>query len=464
MRAVAQFFGAALLLLAAGTSSFGQGAEAEPPHGRTLFVDRWSAHDKRSTAGDGLGPMHNATSCAACHHQGGPGGGGDRRHNVELLSLVPVKASEAATNRFAERVTAIHPGFKIEGAQVRPNLVLHRFGSEGDYFDFRARLLGVEEPRADAAPVRRAVTAAAIARRRQKQTSAVETLPPIDGITLRLSQRNTPALWGAGLIDAIAEPVIRENAAAQKRSHPELAGRVPRASGGGIGRFGWRGQTATLEQFVLTACANELGLQTKGHPQALNPLTADYRLDGEDLSADDADALVDFVADLPRPVEAAPRTAFAAETVRKGEHVFERIGCAVCHPRELGKINGVFSDLLLHDMGARLEDPVEPNPDVELVEQQFFGYSGGGTVFVERERADPSLPRQWRTPPLWGVKDSAPYLHDGRADTLSEAILLHGGQAAASAAAFRVLPDDDRARLIAFLETLTAPAPPRAAE
>lgn len=437
--------------------SFTLGGRAEDAPGRKLFVERWSVHDKRSFQGDGLGPMHNATSCAACHHQGGAGGGGARQHNVELLSVVPVDPRKSSEEDFRKRLIAVHPGFKVgEANQVRPNIVLHRFGAEGDYFDFRAKLLGIEEPRPDVEPGRRAVLAVALAKRRRNEP-AVEELAPVNGIAFKLSQRNTPALWGAGLIDAIAESVIKEYADSQKRESPDIAGRAPRATGGGVGRFGWRGQTASLRQFVMIACANELGLQTKDHPQPPNPLTSDYRLSGHDMSDADMDALVRFIQDLPKPFEVRPTTPLDVERAHRGEQVFNRIGCAVCHPRELGKINGLFSDMLLHNMGPGLADPVEPNPEVERVEQKVFGYSGTGTIFVEKERSDPSLPQQWRTPPLWGVRDSAPYLHDGRANTLAEAILQHGGQAAAAVARFRKLESIDRICLMGFLETLQSP-------
>ena len=91
----------------------------------------------------------------------------------------------------------------------------------------------------------------------------VETLPPVEGISFKLSQRNTPPLWGDGLIDAIADTVIKEVADRQKKETPEVAGRVPRATGGGVGRFGWRGQTASLR--VQTG-----GLRCRERPNSPN--------------------------------------------------------------------------------------------------------------------------------------------------------------------------------------------------
>ena len=67
-------------------------------------------------------------------------------------------------------------------------------------------------------------------------------------------------------------------------------------------------------------------------------------------------------------------------------------------------------------------------------------------------------PSEWRTPPLWGIADSAPYLHDGRAATLAEAIKLHAGQASSSANRFEGLSDVQKEELIAFLNTLRAPS------
>jgi CxxC motif-containing protein (DUF1111 family) len=71
--------------------------------------------------------------------------------------------------------------------------------------------------------------------------------------------------------------------------------------------------------------------------------------------------------------------------------------------------------------------------------------------------ARPASRREWRTPPLWGVRDSAPYLHDGRAETLEQAIALHGGQGQRTAEAYFRLPQADRAELLAFLKSLVAP-------
>jgi len=77
------------------------------------------------------------------------------------------------------------------------------------------------------------------------------------------------------------------------------------------------------------------------------------------------------------------------------------------------------------------------------------GQAGAGRIHARED--------EWRTPPLWGLHHSAPYLHDGRAATIDEAIRLHGGEAAPSAHRYRQLAPRDRGQLERFLDSLEAP-------
>jgi CxxC motif-containing protein (DUF1111 family) len=162
-----------------------------------------------------------------------------------------------------------------------------------------------------------------------------------------------------------------------------------------------------------------------------------------DLTQEQCDQLTAFCASLPRPVERLPEESLAAEAAVAGKKLFSSIGCADCHTPNMGSIEGLYSDLLVHRMGQDLEgggsyhDPPVPIPD---------GPPDRGPSAAE-----------WRTPPLWGVADSAPYMHDGRANSLEDAIRLHRGQAARSADRFVTLPEGDQKKVIAFLKTLRAP-------
>ncbi len=154
--------------------------------------------------------------------------------------------------------------------------------------------------------------------------------------------------------------------------------------------------------------------------------------------------------------------------VKVGEKQFARAGCAVCHRPTLGNVHGLYSDLLIHDMGQQLYDPA---PAAAKAAEPTFGvvqyYGNVRLEVIPSGVTQSALYRMWRTPPLWGLGDSGPYLHDGRAATVEEAILAHGGEATDSLARYQSLLPEERANLLAFLHSLAAPDPaslPRRAE
>jgi len=380
--------------------------------GEVLFKHDWKPKDPLSPDGDGLGPVFNATSCVACHNQAGPGGGGGLEHNVTTFTV------------------------RRAGEPARQGVV-HAFGVQS------------RETLQDVDPSFQLFS----------QPTTLEQVVPLEGRRnhclpfprgVHLSQRNTPALFGVKLIDEIPERDILAGAKSQKLnwglapSDDETVpvGRALHLADGRIGRFGWKAQMASLSDFVQAACANELGLGNPGQAQP-TPIYkgASARSVGLDLTAEQCDQLTAFCAALPRPVERLPKDVTAEQAV-VGKSLFGKIGCAGCHTPKLGSVDGIYSDLLLHSMGPELVgggsygEPPIPLPDLP---------------------DDGPSPSEWRTPPLWGVADSAPYLHDGRATTLEEAIQMHKGQGQRAATNYTALQPDERARLIAFLKTLRAP-------
>jgi CxxC motif-containing protein (DUF1111 family) len=386
--------------------------------GQVLFHHEWTANDPLCNGGDGLGPVYNARSCVACHNQGGPGGGGGTEHNVTVFSIDPERPGErprtgvvhAHAVKYPETLSQVHPGLP---AISRPPLaqVVHKPNSSEP--DLRLAL-----PHG-----------------------------------VHLSQRNTPALFGANLLDAIPERDIIAGEKAQRLrwglapsdTESTPVGRAARLPNGRIGRFGWKAQTASLGEFVQAACANELGLGNPAQDQPAPLSKPGYQPDGLDLTDEQCSQLTTFIASLPRPGEKLPGDVRLHSEAEEGKRVFHSMGCAECHTPDLGGVPGVYSDLLLHRMGQILE--------------------GGGTSYgesvpapePEKPSPDGPLPDEWRTPPLWGVADSAPYLHDGRAVTLEEAIRLHAGQAALAAQRFSDSSPRKQRQLIAFLQTLRAP-------
>jgi CxxC motif-containing protein (DUF1111 family) len=266
-----------------------------------------------------------------------------------------------------------------------------------------------------------------------------------------VSQVNPPALYGARLIDAVPDRILIAAEKSQRlkwgnapTGKDELpVGRASRMPDGRIGKFGWKAQTATLSDFVQAACANELGLGNPNMPQPSPLGKAGYKPRGLDLTQEQCDQITAFVASLDQPTETMPYGIKEQAEAAEGKKLFNNIGCADCHTPNLGSIEGIYSDLLLHRMSTEMVgagayyEKVVPIPDTTP--------------------SDGPVASEWRTPPLWGVADSAPYMHDGRAETLEEAIKLHGGQAKRSASRFAQLPEGEQKDLIAFLKTLRAP-------
>jgi CxxC motif-containing protein (DUF1111 family) len=394
--------------------------EADPDDvlaGEALFTHEWQPNDPLCAGGDGLGPVYNAKSCAACHRQAGLGGGGELEHNVTIFLV--------------ERDPR---GERREG-------VIHAHAVDGR-FQETLKLLNPELPAISQPSLKQ------LLRLNNNQPNR-ECLPIPIGVTL--AQRNTPALFGAGLIDSIPDRVILVNMKRQRLRYGFApgntqhlpVGRVGRLTDGRIGKFGWKAQSAKLSEFVQAACANELGLSNPNNAQPRSLARPDYQAVNLDLTQKQCDQITAFVASLPKPEERLPDDPEQRSNARHGKGLFRKVGCAECHTPNLGSVSGLYSDLLLHRMGQEL---------------QAGGSSYGGERPSRRSPSNSPLPEEWRTPPLWGVADSAPYLHDGRAATLEEAIRLHGGQGTRAAQNFARLKSPQQAQLIAFLKTLRAPS------
>lgn len=416
-------------------------AGATRPDGKELFTREWLPRDPRAHGGDGLGPVFNDSSCVGCHNQGGVGGGGPKAKNVNIVTPFGGGTPNG-----------------VPPHALGPSFVLHHSGTDEEFVAWRS-----------------GVVAGQFAQAQFVQTGAGDAslqavaMNFLNGGGNRLTQRQTTALFGAGLIDAIPQRVLEEAAARKLADYPEVTGRVSPLEKGGVGRFGWKAQIAGLEEFVLTACAVELGLQVPGKEQPPLPYKKDYRAPGLDMNRADCDALVKFIRDLPAPTQRRPDHPAAAKYIAEGQELFAAVGCAACHTPKLGDVDGIYSDLLLHDLGPQLSDAsssygvLRPTPSPapppatsrKEVVQSAVETSGGSRSAAAPVSAASAA--EWRTPPLWGVRDSAPYLHDGRADTLEAAIALHGGEGDRSRTRFAALKLEERQKVLAFLKTLAAP-------
>ncbi|HEV3122813.1 MAG TPA: di-heme oxidoredictase family protein, partial [Isosphaeraceae bacterium] len=341
--------------------------------GRELFVHDWQAHDPLAH-GDGLGPVFNGTSCGSCHFQGGVGGGGSNDHNVLAFEAHPTKARPDVKAGLVHKF-AIADAFVESTGTLRPFFPIVKGGT-------------------------RTVSGCSV---------VINDFDPV-----KTESVNTSALFGAGWLDRISGKTIVQqyHKRAIKRIGREVVGDFngvgpgrPRVlPDGRLGKFGWKAQFATLEEFVAAACANEIGLGNPRMEQAKPLVLAAYPKVKPDLDSGQFRSLVAYVDTLPRPAQVLPASISGRDEAERGKALFGQIGCAECHTPDVGGVEGVYSDFLLH----RLEDPRQGN--------------GGGYRPAEIQEVplpeDHPLPEEWKTPPLWGVASSAPYFHDGKASTL----------------------------------------------
>lgn len=379
-----------------------------------------------ATVNPGLGPLFNGTACAGCHIKNGRGmpEKGQRIVRVSLLSpetdmsppldLLYALESDVALGN-APPVPGIGTQVQEQGVYgYAPEAVVQVTWQEqpGTYGDGTAYSL----------------------RSPQLHLSRWDGTPLPAGVVV--SNRIPPPVFGAGLLEAVPEAEILHRADPQDGDRDGISGRPNRVwdivqQTEVLGRFGWKANTPNLLQQSAAAYVNDMGVT--------NPLflAADGQLD---IDMDILEAAAIYVQTLGVPA----RTLLDDPQVQQGEQLFANANCAACHRVQLhtgdheipaleNQTIQAYTDLLLHDMGPALADG---RPDFQ---------------------ADGN---EWRTSPLWGiglaqtVLPYSGYLHDGRARTLEEAILWHGGEAEASKQIFRTLSAGDRTALIQFLRSL----------
>lgn len=347
------------------------------------------------TEEEGLGPIYVQTSCANCHSGDGKG------HPSNVVT------------RFAKMVGNVKDDLILEGGPQLQNRAISGYPAE--------------------------------------------TLPADANV---FTKRIAPAVLGLGYIAALDDESILANADPDDLDGDGISGRanyvtptdffVPKninvpSDDKYIGRFGKKATKVTIQDQVVFALKEDIGITSDYNKEdvynyLLGSNGGDNIADPE-VSADFVDELVFYV----RTLNAPPRRNTDDPDVIAGQQVFTQIGCTSCHKPDFttassdiaalsNKTFHPYSDFLLHDMGAGLDD----------------GYPEGDAQSSE-----------WRTPPLWGVGLAKQYqggqmflLHDGRASTFEDAVSYHGGEAASRRTAFFSLTEQQRQQVIKFLESL----------
>ena len=243
-----------------------------------------------------------------------------------------------------------------------------------------------------------------------------------------------PFLFGLGLVEAVPDDAILARHDPDDADGDGISGRAARLADGRLGRFGRKAEFPTLVEFAAGALRLEMGLTTPLDPTeppvngAPVPAGVDPVPDPE-MSRETLDLLTDYVRFLAPLARWSPEAVVVADSIARGRRLFARAGCPSCHvPTLTTGSNAVrlYSDLLLHDMGRGLADVC----------------------------AATAAPSELRTEMLMGLRYRKVFLHDGRAPTVRDAILLHGGEALPAMEAFTRLSLREQIYLLRFLDSL----------
>ena len=396
--------------------------------GKSFFRVPWVEAPSATTARDGLGPLFNANTCIHCHPHNGAGRVYDNDgalHRSFLLRL-----SKKSVQNEAEKTALAKNGFvpdPVYGAQLSIHGTLPVKGEGKPVVSYRE--FPFTYPDGSGTVLHRPAYAVADL-----------NYGPLHQDTV-LSARIAPSLIGLGHLNRIKAADILAHEDVTDKNKDGISGKAqwilsPETGKKELGRFTWKASAATPKHQSAAAFNNDMGITTPLYPKEnctdaqtecqKHAALSDH---AHDAPAERLDAVATYITSLKVPL---PKTFN-----KKGKALFTQIGCATCHvPRfvtDQGIVIKPYTDLLLHDMGAGLAD-----------ERSEFLAEGN----------------EWRTAPLWGIglkkltAGAAYYLHDGRARSIEEAILWHGGEAKGARDAFVNLEKNDRIRLLEFLESL----------
>ncbi|MDO6759311.1 di-heme oxidoredictase family protein [Tamlana sp. 2_MG-2023] len=399
--------------------------------GNAMFDQSWVSSPATTTSRDGLGPIFNARACSGCHLRDGRGkplleNGADSEGFLIRLSH--------GNNQITGPISLFNYGGQL---QDDANLGINNEGQI--QVDFK--IITGEYP--DGTTYELRAPKYSIVNENYGSLGNVEQSP-------RVGQQ----VIGLGFIDALSEASILANEDINDADGDGISGKANyvfnvKQNKNTIGKFGWKANQPTLEQQVAGALHGDMGLTTSIFPDENCPDGIDCSTlyngvnDGDTVEVPDEQfsRLMLYQAAISVP----KRRDFKNADVLKGKELFSDLACVSCHVNNfttseyplLPQIDDVkirpYSDFLLHDMGDALAD-----------NRSDFLANGN----------------EWRTQPLWGlgmielVNGHTFLLHDGRARTIEEAILWHGGEAEQSKKDFINLSKEERQQILSFLNSL----------
>ena len=399
--------------------------------GKAVFERIWVSAPASTQSVDGLGPLYNARACHQCHPDGKRG---EPSSVVLRLSIPPQNEKQQQLLHQSRQNVIAEP---VYGLQLQDKAVQgHR--AEGS--------IHVKEHKVN---VELSDGIAVTLYQPQHQVTALGYGELHRDVMI--SMRIAPSLLGIAALEAIPENDVLGLADPHDENSDGVSGRPnkvwdAKTNRVALGRYGWKAGVASLREQVENAFASDMGLSTPLNTQPAGDCTAEQvscrqairglSKEGEVFEVEPLmlDLVLVFLKSLNVP---AATTQERAEN-SLGEQLFYQSGCDRCHHPSFRIFNEEnkpykiwpYSDLLLHDMGEGLAD-LRPE-----------GQANG---------------REWRTAPLWGMRfhhGEQRYLHDGRARSVLEAVLWHDGEARTSRDAVINMSAQERARLIAFIQSL----------
>ncbi|MBL0317357.1 MAG: thiol oxidoreductase [Flavobacteriales bacterium] len=374
----------------------------------------------------GLGPLYIQNSCVGCH----PGNGRSQPplSEVDYNSGLLMRFSLAGEGPHGEPIAV--PGY---GTQLQTQGVSGNEAEALYIFSYSNAVITYADGNS-------------VTLHNPSHILINEYAPLPDNILF--SMRNASPIYGLGLLEAISESDILALADETDADGNYISGRPNfvwnvKTQQEELGRFGWKSSAPTIEHQVAGAFNEDMGITSEGYFPVEN-CSGQANCSGASASPDITEQTIDDLATYVRTLAVPNWRNQDDPTVQRGKEVFNELKCNLCHHEEfttsgsvLPELNGIvihpFTDMLIHDMGEVLADG---RPDFH------------------------ASTNEWRTSPLWGIgltkliNPDARFLHDGRAETLEEAILWHGGEAHWTIEYFKQLPQADRDALITFLESL----------
>ncbi len=416
--------------------------------GNGIFRKLWVSAPASTSSSDGLGPLYNARSCQRCHLKDGRGHPpeanfpNDDATSMFLRLSIPPKTQEQRQLLAARKINVIpEPTY---GGQLQD------FAIQGHDAEGKMHIEYADRPFVfpDGGKVMLRKPAYSIDR------LAYGPLHP----DAMLSPRVSPQMIGLGLLEAVPEAQIRALADPDDKDGDGISGRPNELWSKDktrlvLGRFGWKAGNPTVKAQSAGAFEGDIGISNPIARNAWGDCTVKQSRCREAPNGSSAklgnveagEKFLNLVTFYAQNLAVPRRRNPDSPDVLAGKKLFYEVGCVQCHqpkfktgtlegqPHLSGQLIWPYTDMLLHDMGEGLADN---RPE---------GVASG---------------REWRTSPLWGigltpiVNGHSFYLHDGRARNLEEAILWHDGEAKGARDAYAGLGQEDRERLVAFVNSL----------